>query len=194
MKLTASLRTLMALALAALLLLAAPAALAEETNATPPAGASWDMTVDDTLALEGATKADGEYELGGGYIQYAFQHEKNGYTYATVYIFYGEQLVMYGDYTDARIQTGEVPFGEICVEWIATLTETLGEPTVDDKQSAVMIANAAVRDGWMTEENIAEFAGWTPEEGVILYCMHFTSKGEDIVFAIYIKAALLFEV
>ena len=166
----------------------APAVQAEEEALQT----TWDMTPADMYALEGVLEADGEYEIGEGLVQYAFQRLTDTYVYAAIYIFAGEQLIMYGDYTDTSIQYQDVAYDEVFQEWTDALAETHGEPTLADTQPAVELANMAVKDGWLTEEAIAGFAGWMPEEGLLLYCIYFTNEDEDVIFAVNINAALFF--
>lgn len=176
----------LALALALLLIPAAPAVAQDLADATP-----WELTRQGMLALEGVADGDDLFVVeSGAYAQYGFLRFGGAHNQVAVYIFNADRLVMYGYNAGASMQAGTVDFAGVYQTALAQLTERLGEPTTADTLLLVAESNA-IMEGSMNEEDILAGVGWDMGDGVMLYHMHLKNAREESVVTMLVNEALL---
>ena len=183
-----TIRTMTALALAALLMLCTPVALAQELDN----GVTWDTTVDEMLAIEGVALENVLMVVeGDAFTQYGFLRLSPGYVGVAVYVYKAERLVMYGGNVSTSMQQQKVAFGDVYAAILATLVEERGEPTITDPQRA-MDASNAVTAGSFTDEMLVSAAGWDLGEGAVLYHVHLKDGDEESVITMFVNETLLY--
>ncbi len=188
MKQTAAHAAAIAAILGLLLILCAPAGLAEEAS---PA-IEWDMTIEDILALEGAAQ-DEVFIVGGGeYTQYGLLRVHPEFIGAAVYICRDDALVMYGETVNSSMQRQKAAFQEIYDAALAALAETYGEPTIAGPQRAIDAANTIQADALAAEDILAD-ASWDLEDGTMLYHVYTKTGDEENIYTMYVNESLLYQ-
>jgi hypothetical protein len=188
-----ALRVLTAVCLALWLLLPA-AVLAESASSGADPGVSWDLTVDQMMEAEGVTdlSAVDTYAV-GDFTQYGFPHEadaENPPTYV-YYIFQNGRLVMLGHNADTSEMGDGADVATVFDSMLATMSETFGEPTIEDAQRFVDQLNA-MEEGTAEAGDISLFAGWDLGSGTELYLMG-PPDGGSILYVYTLPALVLGE-
>lgn len=172
MKRNGILRIVTALCLSLTLLLPA-AVLAESAESASDPGVSWDLTVEQMMEAEGVTDLDSAdtYSV-GDFIQYGFQHEADGENPSTYvyYIFKNDQLVMLGHNADISDLGDGADVATVFDTMLGTMSETFGDPTLDDAQRFIDQLNA-LEAGTAEAGDVELFAGWELGSGTELYLL-----------------------
>ncbi len=178
---------LLVLALA-LALFAAPAA-AQEAAAELEGGITWDTTVEQMLAAEGATANDNLNTYGvGDFLQYGFDHNTGdvdaGFLY---YIFKNDSLVMYGKNVVLSYLPEGTEMNAFIDGLVAQFTQRYGEPVYTDAQLFADALNT-MEEGAVKPEDVDTFTGWDAGGGTDLYLV--THGGDSLIY-VYVNKPLL---
>jgi hypothetical protein len=172
MKRNSTLRIVTALCLALTLFLPA-AVLAESAAPVSDSGVSWDLTIEQMMKAEGVTDLDSAdiYSV-GDFTQYGFSHDADGENPATYvyYIFKNDLLVMLGHSADTSDLGEDADVTTVFDSMLSTMSETFGDPTIDDPQRFVDQLNA-LKAGTAEAGDVELFAGWDLGSGTELYLM-----------------------
>lgn len=185
MKRNHALRYFAVLCLTLSLLLPA-AVLAEIASSGADPGVSWDLTVDQMMEAEGVTDLStvDTYTV-GDFIQYGFLHDgdaENPPTYV-YYIFKNGQLAMLGHNADTSEMGDGADVATVFDSMLATMSETFGEPTIEDAQRFVDQLNA-MEEGTAEPGDISLFAGWDLGSGTELYLVGAPDGGMIYVYTL----------
>ena len=142
-------------------------------------GVTWDTTVDEMLAAEGALSED-DYELSdaGDYTGYVFNPDDEGTSIA--YAFDEDQLMMVAEYyRSAPVEDYDVRLGE--------LTTLYGAPSETDATHAKELFNAF--EFGSLDEGLTAISGWVLSDGTAVYLMIMY----DEVYLFYFNETMMWE-
>ena len=187
MKHKQALRTITTVVLALLLLLT-PAALAEETQES---AVDWNLSFEDMMTLEGVTK-DSLYAVeSGAYAQYGCVRLDRAYTYAAIYVYAGDQLVMRGENASSVMQRTATDFAVVYEERLPALLEAYGEATIDDIERMIRASNTVEEDAiWV--EDVISAVGWDLGDGTALFHLYSKNTDAESVITIFVNEAALY--
>ena len=147
------------------------AALAQETVLELENGVTWETTVAQAIAAEGALPDD---ELNafraGAYLQYSFYHDTGdaaaGYRY---YGFLADRLVMVGRNTDDAYLPAGLTAADVFAKELEAITARRGAPDTTDQRRLIEAINTVMGYDYIGSADVDALVGWELGQGTALY-------------------------